>query len=191
MNLRRNLLVVCFAVASAVSTAGSAGAQTASASVADQLDQAFETLATSDSERVAKSAERRILRLWMETESDTVDLLMSWALEAMEDEDFALALDFLDRIVVMMPDYVEGWNKRATVHFLLDDYERALADIEQVLLREPRHFGAMSGLGIIFRDIGETDRAIEVFRTALELDPYLENVSEALDKIESERESEL
>ena len=191
MNLRRNLLVVCFAVASAVSTAGSAGAQTASASVADQLDQAFETLATSDSERVAKSAERRILRLWMETESDTVDLLMSWALEAMEDEDFALALDFLDRIVVMMPDYVEGWNKRATVHFLLDDYERALADIEQVLLREPRHFGAMSGLGIIFRDIGETDRAIEVFRTALELDPYLENVREALDKIESERESEL
>jgi len=191
MNLRRNLLVVCFAVASAVSTAGSAGAQTASASVADQLDQAFDTLATSDSERVAKSAERRILRLWMETESDTVDLLMSWALEAMEDEDFALALDFLDRIVVMMPDYVEGWNKRATVHFLLDDYERALADIEQVLLREPRHFGAMSGLGIIFRDIGETDRAIEVFRTALELDPYLENVREALDKIESERESEL
>jgi len=91
----------------------------------------------------------------------------------------------------MMPDYVEGWNKRATVHFLLDDYERALADIEQVLLREPRHFGAMSGLGIIFRDIGETDRAIEVFRTALELDPYLENVREALDKIESERESEL
>ncbi|MHA1158916.1 MAG: tetratricopeptide repeat protein [Alphaproteobacteria bacterium] len=155
-------------------------AQDVPVSVGQRLDDAFQTLQTTPDQGAAKRAERRIIRLWLESGSDTVDLLMSWALRAIDDDDFPLALDYLDRIILLRPEYAEGWNKRATVFFLLDDYAKAIADIEHVLILEPRHFGALSGLGMIMRDLGEADRAIEIFEMALSIDPLLDNVREAL-----------
>lgn len=152
----------------------------------DRLQSLFETLQSTSDDRAAKSAESGIIEIWLESGSDTVDLLMTWTLEAMEAKNYPLALDYLDRIVTMQPNYVEGWNKRATVHFLSDDYSKAIADIEQTLALEPRHFGALSGLGTILREIGDTDRAILAFREALAVDPHLDNVREALDEIEKE-----
>ncbi|MHA1548828.1 MAG: hypothetical protein ACTSYE_07845, partial [Alphaproteobacteria bacterium] len=97
-------------------------AQDVPVSVGQRLDDAFQTLQTTPDQGAAKRAERRIIRLWLESGSDTVDLLMSWALRAIDDDDFPLALDYLDRIILLRPEYAEGWNKRATVFFLLDDY---------------------------------------------------------------------
>jgi tetratricopeptide (TPR) repeat protein len=151
-----------------------------------QLDSLFSTLQSTADSRTAKSTESDIIEIWLASGSDTVDLLMDWALGAMEEKNFPLALDYLDRIVAMQPDYVEGWNKRATVHFLVDDYSKAIADIEQTLAREPRHFGALSGLGTIMREIGDNDRAAVAFREALTVDPHLDNVKEALEEIETE-----
>jgi len=151
-----------------------------------QLDSLFDTLQSAPDDRAAKSAEGDILEIWLASGSDTVDLLMGWTLDAMEEKDYPLALDYLDRIVSMQPDYVEGWNKRATVHFLIDDYAKAIADIEQTLALEPRHFGALSGLGTILREIGDNDRAVVAFREALAVDPHLDNVKEALGEIEAE-----
>jgi len=151
-----------------------------------RLDSLFATLQSTTDGRAAKTAESDIIALWLESGSDTVDLLMDWTLDAMEQKNYPLALDYLDRIVSMQPDYVEGWNKRATVHFLSDDYSKAIADIEQTLALEPRHFGALSGLGTIMREIGQTDRAVVAFREALAIDPHLDSVQEALDEIEKE-----
>ncbi|HZP20178.1 MAG TPA: tetratricopeptide repeat protein [Bauldia sp.] len=153
---------------------------------AEQLDDLFATLqAASTSDEAAKTAESEILHLWLRSGSDTVDVLMLWAMRAMDAKMYADALDLLDRIVTMKPDYVEGWNKRATVYYLTDDYSKSLADIERTLAIEPRHFGALSGLGMIMRDIGDDKRAAEAFRRALAVDPHLDNVKKSLDELET------
>jgi tetratricopeptide (TPR) repeat protein len=152
----------------------------------ERLDSLFTTLKSTADKDAAKAAENDIITLWLESGSDTVDLMMSWTLSAMEEKDYGLALDYLDRMLILKPDYAEGWNKRATVHFLKDDYPKAIADIERTLAIEPRHFGALSGLGTIMRDIGDEDRALTAYRKALELDPHLDTVKEAVSEIEGE-----
>ena len=149
-----------------------------------QIDALFATLHDAKDKAAAKVAEGKITSLWLESGSATADLLMRWTLAAMEKNDYPRALDFLDRIVIMQPDYVEGWNKRATVYFLMEDYGKSIADIGKVLEIEPRHFGALSGLGMILRAIGDDKRAIEAYRQALALDPFLDNVKDALDELE-------
>jgi tetratricopeptide (TPR) repeat protein len=151
----------------------------------EQLDDLFQSLKTASSKETARAAEDGIWRLWLESGSDTVDLLMSWAMKAMEAKDYATALDFLDRIVIMKPDYAEGWNKRATVYFLMDDYSKSIADIGKTLALEPRHFGALSGLGMIMRELGEDKRAIEAYQKALAVDPNLDGVQKALDELQT------
>jgi len=146
------------------------------------LDQLFQTLAGDDA-AAAKEAERDIIAAWMASGSDTIDLLMQWALGAMEQKNYPLALDYLDRITTLKPDYVEGWNKRATVYYLKEDFAKSISDIQRVLALEPRHFGAISGLGTILREIGDDKRAVEAYQRALAIDPLLDNVREALDGI--------
>lgn len=163
------------------------GAVTVEPSRESRLDSLFATLQSTSDDGTAKSTESDIIEIWLESGSDTIDLLMDWALNAMEAKNYPLALDYLDRIVSMQPDYAEGWNKRATVHFLVDDYPKAIADIEHTLAIEPRHFGALSGLGTILREIGDNDRAMIAFREALSLDPHLDNVKQALEEIEKEQ----
>jgi len=150
------------------------------------IDSLFGELKNAPDAASAKAAEAAILQHFLHSGSDTVDLLMSWAIQSMNKEDYGLALDLLDSIVAMKPDYAEGWNKRATVYYLADEFGKSLADIGQVLALQPRHFGALSGLGMILRDIGQTDKAITVFREALAIDPYLENVKRALEELEKE-----
>ena len=147
---------------------------------AQRLDELFATLKSAKDEATGRSAENSILELWLESGSDTVDLLMSWALKAIEDKAYGQALDFLDRIVTLKPDYAEGWNKRATVFYMTDDYSQSIADIKHALVLEPRHFGALGGLGSILHDIGDDTKAIEAFNRALALDPYLDSVKKAL-----------
>jgi len=157
----------------------------AAKSKTEQLDQLFATLKTAGSDEVAQAAEDNIHRLWLESGSDTVDLIMSWALKAMEEKNYPLALDYLDRVVSLQPDYAEGWNKRATVYFLLNDYAKSILDIGKTLALEPRHFGALSGLGMIMVNIGDEKRAIEIFKQALALDPHLDDVKKSVDELEA------
>lgn len=150
------------------------------------LDALFAELKAAPDADSAKVIEAGILQRFLKSGSDTVDLLMTWAIESINGEDYALALDLLDSVVTMKPDYAEGWNKRATVFFLQDEYGKALGDIREVLALQPRHFGALSGLGMILREIGEKQKAIAAFRQALAIDPYLENVKSALDDLVKE-----
>jgi len=142
------------------------------------LDFLFGALKAAPDEASAKHVEARIWALWLQTPSDTAALLMMRAKSAMDAHQMDVALKLLDAVVKLRPDYVEGWNRRATIYYLKNDYVRSLQDIEQVLVREPRHFGALAGLGMIMQDLGDEKRALEAFRKALAINPHLEKVPE-------------
>src|SRR6267154_1975616 len=142
------------------------------------LDFLFGALRAAPDEASAKHVEARIWALWMQTPSDTAALLMMRAKAAMDAQQPDVALKLLDAVVKLRPDYVEGWNRRATLYYLRNDYVHSLQDIEQVLVREPRHFGALAGLGMIMQDLGDEKRALDAFRKALAVNPHLEKVPE-------------
>ena len=116
------------------------------------------------------------MALWLASGSDTANLLMNRVKTAIGAQDTDLALKLLDAIVAIKPDYIEAWNRRATLYYMKKDFDRALADIQQGLAREPRHFGAMSGLGMILQEIGDEKQALNVFRRALAVHPRLPRI---------------
>jgi tetratricopeptide (TPR) repeat protein len=140
------------------------------------LDFLFGALKAAPDEASARHVEARIWAAWLQTPSDTVALLMTRSKAAMDAKQTEVALKLLDSVIKLRPDYIEAWNRRATLYYLQNDYGRSLADIQQVLVREPRHFGALAGLGMIMQDLGDERRALDAFRKALDVDPYLEKV---------------
>ncbi len=140
------------------------------------LDFLFGALKAAPDEASAKHVEARIWALWMQTPSDTAALLMARAKAAMDAKQADVALKLLDAVIKLRPEYVEAWNRRATLYYMQNDYTHSLEDIEQVLSREPRHFGALAGLGMIMQDLGDEKRALDAFRKALAVNPHLERV---------------
>jgi tetratricopeptide (TPR) repeat protein len=144
------------------------------------LDTLFAGLKIAPDEASAKAIEDRIWAMWLVSGSDTCTLLMTRVKDATDDKDYDLAIRLLDAVIALKPDYVEAWNRRATVYYLKQDYGHALADLRVVLAKEPRHFGAFSGLGLILQDIGDDKDALEAYRKALAIDPHLENIPEVV-----------
>ena len=144
------------------------------------LDTLFEALKVAPDEASAKAIEDRIWALWMVSGSDTCNVLMSRAKMAADGRDYGLAIKLLNAVIELRPEYTEGWNRRATVYYLQKDYAHSLADIREVLAREPRHFGALSGLGAIMQEIGDDKHALEAYRRALAIDPHLEHIGEVV-----------
>jgi tetratricopeptide (TPR) repeat protein len=142
------------------------------------LDFLFDALKVAPDDASAKAIKDRIWTLWLSSGGDTTDLLMTRVKTAMDAKDFDLAVKLLDAIVDFKPDYVEGWDRRATVYYLKKEYGHALADIAQVLAREPRHFGALFGLGMIMQEFGDDKRALDVYRRALAIDPHSQRIPE-------------
>ena len=140
------------------------------------LDFLFGALKVAPDDVTAKAIEERIWTLWTASQSDTANLLMTRVKTAIEAKDLDLAVKLLDAIVKVKPDYVEAWNRRATIFYMKKDYGHALSDIRQVLKREPRHFGALAGFGLILQDIGDDKQALEVYRRALALYPRMERI---------------
>src|SRR3954470_10490814 len=140
------------------------------------LDFLFEALKAAPDADSAKLVEGRIWAVWLASGSDTADLLMTRVKTATDEKDVKLALQLLDAVIELKPDYVEAWNRRATIHFANKEYAKSVADIRQVLAREPRHFGALTGLGVIMQEFGEEKLALEAFRRALAVNPHLQKV---------------
>lgn len=147
------------------------------------LDDLFGRLAAAKDAAEANGVAALIERRWARSGSDTADLLMSRAGEVLKAKDFALAIELLDRVIALQPDWAEAWNRRATAFYLLDDPASSMADISQVLAREPRHFGAWAGLGQIYMAGGDKRRGIEAFRKALAIHPHLSPVREAVERM--------
>jgi tetratricopeptide (TPR) repeat protein len=150
---------------------------------AQNLDRLFEALKVAPDDESAKYVENRIWAIWLASPSDTANLLMGRAKTAADAKDYDLAIKLLNAVIDIKPDFVEAWNRRATVHYTKKDFGRALADIHQVLAREPRHFGALSGLGIILQELGDEKHALEIFRRALTVHPRLERIPDLVKKL--------
>jgi tetratricopeptide (TPR) repeat protein len=147
------------------------------------LDYWFDALKVAPDEASAKAVEDRIWALWLASGSDTANLLMSRVKTAMEAQDLDLAVSLLTAIIEIKPDFTEAWNRRATIYYLKKEFGRALDDIRQVLAREPRHFGAMSGLGMILQEYGDEKNALAVFRRALAIHPHLQKIPEMVKQL--------
>ncbi|MEP3232544.1 MAG: tetratricopeptide repeat protein [Hyphomicrobiales bacterium] len=154
----------------------------------ERLDQLFAILKDAKNEQLSQKAIQEIEAIWSKSGSDTIDLLVQWAGEATNNKEYGKALDFLDNVVRLKPDYAEGWNKRATVHFLNKDYGYSIADVERTLELEPRHFGALAGLSIMLLDYNEDARALEFMRRALEINPSLEHLKKQIETLRKEIE---
>jgi tetratricopeptide (TPR) repeat protein len=152
------------------------------------IDFLFEALKVAPDDESAKGVEGRIWALWMVSGSDTTDLLMSRAKTAADAKDYNLAIRLLGTVIELRPDYVEAWNRRATIYFLKRDYGNSLADIREVLAREPRHFGALAGLGVIMEEVGDEKHALEAFRKAQSIYPRLNGVADQIKNLKEKVE---
>jgi tetratricopeptide (TPR) repeat protein len=121
-------------------------------------------------------AEQGLWLLWTRSGDAAIDALMAKATEEMQAGRYAEAINLLDQIVKKKPDFAEGWNRRATVHYLAGDLQKSIDDCDQVLKHNPRHFGALSGLGQIYLQLQDDAKALESFRRALEMNPNMVGV---------------
>jgi tetratricopeptide (TPR) repeat protein len=144
------------------------------------LDFLFEALKVAPDADSAKHIENRIWALWLASGSDTANLLMTRVKTAIDGKDLELAIKLLDAIIEIRPGYVEAWNRRATIYYLRKDYVRSMADIREVLALEPRHFGAISGLGMILQEFGDDKRALDAFRRAVQVHPHLQKIPDLI-----------
>ena len=147
------------------------------------LDRLFEALKIAPDDESAKYIENRIWAIWLASGSDTANLLMGRVKTAMEAKDFELAIRLLNAIIDMRPNFIEAWNRRATLYYMKKDFTRAIGDIREVLAREPRHFGALTGLGVIMQEFGDDKRALDAFRRALAIHPHIERVPDMVKRL--------
>lgn len=144
----------------------------------------FGRLAKAQDEGEARGITRGIERMWQISGSDSVDLLATRAREAAGKKNFKLALEIYDKIVALEPDWAEGWHQRATTRFYTDDDEGAIEDLARALALEPRHFGALTGLGFILKRNEQKARALQAFRKSLEIYPQQERVKKQVEELE-------
>lgn len=142
------------------------------------LSDLFSRLREAPDAESAQLVAEAINKIWLRSGSDTVDLLITRAQKMIEEKELDVALDILDSVVEIAPGYAEGWNQRATVLFLKEDYRRSLDDLRRVLSIEPRHFRAINGLGLIMQELGDKEAALKAFRHALELYPTLNDAKQ-------------
>ena len=144
------------------------------------IDFLFGALKVAPDDASAKEIENRIWAVWTGAGNETTNLLMTRAKKAADDKDYDLAIRMLSSIIEIKPDFTEAWNRRATIYFLKKDYTNSMADIAKVLAREPRHFGALSGLGLIMQDVGDDKHALDAYRKAVDIYPRLKGMEEKI-----------
>ena len=149
----------------------------------EKIDRLFSELRKEPDGAKAGRIAARIEREWRRFGSATIDLLMQRAAQAMGKKDNAAAMDVLDQTLVLDPDYAEAWNRRATLNFGMDRWGKSLADIEQTLSREPRHWGAMMGLAMILERLDEDQKAFDTYMQVLAVYPALKSAQDAAGRL--------
>ena len=154
------------------------------------LDRLFASLHKTSDEQAAKAVEEKIWELWSRFDSPTAEVLLGQAVVAMNAAENTASLEILDRIVASYPAYAEAWNKRATLQFVLGNYDASLKDIEKVLDLEPRHFGALAGRGMIYQSQENWTAALNAYREALSMNPSMTEIKNAIQEL-SKRERDI
>ncbi len=155
-----------------------------------KLDTLFERLRDAHVPEDAQQIAALIEHLWLQSSSDTAALLMQRATASLEAQDLPLALSLLNKLVVWDPGWAEAWNARARARFMTGDLDGAMADINHVLRLEPRHFGALAGMGMILQQEGFDTKALEVFNKALAIYPLAPDIRNLAGKLTREVEGQ-
>ena len=134
-------------------------------------------------ERVRGLAERALWEVWSRSGNEDVDHLLRAGVAEMQHGQLEASIDTFSEVIRRRPDFAEGWNKRATVYYLVGEYRKSAADCDEVLKRNPAHFGALSGYGMIWLRLDEPARALERFEQALAVNPNLESVRETIETL--------
>lgn len=168
----------CFALLLLVAVAGS---RPAAADQTDpRLDNLFLILQSSDEQLEVRAAENLIWTTWIAHEDSDNTRLMHIGIKAMADRRFDDAVEVYTALIDQAPDYAEAWNKRATVYFIQGKLALSAADVKQTLALEPRHFGALSGLGQIEILRGNGDAALKAFENAVKVHPRLAGMQDLI-----------
>jgi tetratricopeptide (TPR) repeat protein len=136
-----------------------------------------------DDPLVRKLAERAMWEVWSRSGDSAVDHLLASGIEQMSAREGELAVQTFTEVIRRRPDFAEGWNKRATVYYLMGEYQKSLADCDEVMKRNPYHFGALSGYGMIYLKLDQPEKALEYFQRALQVNPNLESVNETVEML--------
>lgn len=156
--------------------------------LAKDLDGLFAQLKRTRDPKLAERISARIWEEWKTSDSRSIDLLTHWARSASGQKRYGKALDLLDQVVVLRPKYAEGYNQRATLHFMMQEYGKSIVDIERTLALEPRHYGALSGLASILERLGQKEKALETWYRALNVYPAMKNAQNSVLRLEEELE---
>ena len=154
------------------------------------LDEMFSNLLAAPTKAEAAAVEEQIWQSWGQSGSATVDVLIERADAAEAAGDKPLALRFVNQATELAPSYAGGWYRRSILRYDADDRAGAIGDIQQTLKREPRHFGALAGLGMIYEDMGQEKAALNAYRRALEIHPYLEAAKQGVQRLEPKIEGQ-
>ena len=148
-----------------------------------RLDELFRALKAAPSEAASAPIESRIWALWSRSGIEDIDRLMALGIQAMTIRDYPTANAIFTTIVEKAPNFAEGWNKRATLYYLMGAVRKSAADAEKTLALEPRHFGALSGLGLIRLAEEDEKAALEAFQRGLAIHPHLAGATTYIRKL--------
>jgi len=136
-----------------------------------------------DDPMVRKLAERSMWEVWSRSGDAAVDRLLASGIEQMSAREGELAVQTFTEVIRRRPDFAEGWNKRATVYYLMGEYQKSLADCDEVMKRNPYHFGALSGYGMIYLQLDQPAKALDYFQRALKVNPNLDSINETVEML--------
>jgi tetratricopeptide (TPR) repeat protein len=153
-----------------------------------RLNELFAKLQATPNDAEAQVIESVIWKIWTEGGNSATDSLMQLGLAAMQSGELPGALSLFDAVVERDPEFAEGWNKRATIFFMMGALEKSIEDVGRVLALEPRHFGALSGLGLINMRLDREGAAIAAFEQALKVNPHMPAVRANLEELRKKRE---
>ncbi|UYP66721.1 tetratricopeptide repeat protein [Thalassobacter stenotrophicus] len=176
--LNRLLAILC---AGYVTFVGAAHAQGRDGDARELL----ETLREAPVEEAARLT-GEILERWSHSGSAALDYLLSRGRDALDAEDYGAAIEHLTALTDHAPDFAEGWNARGTAFFLTERFGLAAADLERALVLNPNHFGALSGLGVIYERIDQPKAALQAFEEALKIHPHMEDVRAAVERLRAQ-----
>ena len=151
-----------------------------------RLDTLFVRLHEAQNWAEARPVEGRIWSIWLESEDEKLDTIMRQGILAMNARDYSGALEAFNAVIREAPDFAEGWNKRATLYWLMGELQKSIDDIERTLALEPRHFGALSGLGMIRKKQERPNEAIQAYKRALEIYPTMPNATDQIKVLEEQ-----
>ena len=128
-------------------------------------------------------AEQSLWKIWARSGDADVDAVFQHGVDQMNQQAFSAAIETFSQIIQKKPDFAEGWNKRATIYYLIGEYQKSLADCEEVLRRNPVHFGVLSGFGMNYLRLGKPEQALDYFERALAVNPNLDQIEAAAEEV--------